>query len=368
MPTLGRLVREGDSGRLSTLHPPLSPLVWTSMLTETSPLEHRILDFLRVNPATHKREPITSDERQVPAIWNMASAAGKRVAALGFWATYPAEPVNGLIVSDRLFTFLYSETAPPPGVVYPRELQDWAVEGLRRAQSGGDYASIKAILPWLDRAQYRRGRGNCRPLRPSGQRAPQNPDRNRSVQRSGPALVFGARAGHAGGLYPRHRQHRSCLRTIRASAAGVGERRRLRPLQRRACEVLCAHRSTAESTRALAESTGSVLMLGSDHGFTWSEGRPAGVSSVANATAARWHTENGIYLLWGKAIVFKPGAQRSRKRSATRSDAAVAHRTAAGEGRARAATTRDPTVQRRRAVRLSTALHPDGRTGQRGIG
>ena len=38
-------------------------------------------------------------------------------------------------------------------MVYPRELQDWAVEGLRRAQSGGDYASIKAILPWLDRAQ-----------------------------------------------------------------------------------------------------------------------------------------------------------------------------------------------------------------------
>ena len=48
-------------------------------------------------------------------------------------------------------------------------------------------------------------------------------------------------------------------------------------------------------------------MLGSDHGFTWSEGRPAGVSSVANATAARWHTENGIYLLWGKAISANPG-------------------------------------------------------------
>src|SRR4051812_9132872 len=45
MPTLARMVREGTSGTLATLHPPLSPLVWTSMLTGTSPLEHRILDF-----------------------------------------------------------------------------------------------------------------------------------------------------------------------------------------------------------------------------------------------------------------------------------------------------------------------------------
>ena len=33
MPNLSRLVREGDRGRLETIHPPLSPLVWTSMMT-----------------------------------------------------------------------------------------------------------------------------------------------------------------------------------------------------------------------------------------------------------------------------------------------------------------------------------------------
>ena len=148
MPALARLVREGASGTASTLHPPLSPLVWTSMLTGVSPLEHRILDFLRVNPVSHQREPITSDARQVPAIWNMASAAGKKVGSLGFWATYPAEPVNGLMVSDRLFTFLYSEASPPPGVVYPASLQDWASDALQRAQAAGDYDALKTMLPW----------------------------------------------------------------------------------------------------------------------------------------------------------------------------------------------------------------------------
>ena len=67
MPNLARLVREGTGGVLETIRPPLSPLIWTTMMTGVSPLDHRILDFLRVNPVSHQREPITSDERKVPA-------------------------------------------------------------------------------------------------------------------------------------------------------------------------------------------------------------------------------------------------------------------------------------------------------------
>jgi Flp pilus assembly protein TadD len=302
MPSLARLVREGQSGTLSTLHPPLSPLVWTSMLTGTSPLEHRILDFLRVNPATHKREPITSDDRQVPAIWNMASAAGKRVAALGFWATYPAEPVNGLMVSDRLFTFLYSETAPPPGVVYPRELQDWAIDGLRRAQSAGDYGSIKAILPWLDRAQYDEAAAIADPYA-----HPVSALRRILIETE----VYGdlglrSFAEHSPDLLVVYIQGTDSIGHVfapfappRQASVSAEDFARYNGVPARYFALIDR---LLEKYRALAESTGSVLMLGSDHGFTWSEGRPTGVSSVANATAARWHTENGIYVLWGKAI------------------------------------------------------------------
>src|SRR5437667_5460764 len=100
MPNLALLTREGRSGILKTLHPPLSPLVWTTMMTGVSPLEHGILDFTRFNPTTGAREPITSDERLVPAIWNMVTSVGKQVAVFGLWATYPAESVAGLVVSD----------------------------------------------------------------------------------------------------------------------------------------------------------------------------------------------------------------------------------------------------------------------------
>ena len=134
MPVLRGLVAEGASGTLQTIHPALSPLIWNTMLTGVMPLEHRVLDFLRVNPVSGQREPITSDERKAPAVWNMATNAGKRVAALGFWATYPAEAVNGLLVSDRLFTFLYSESEPPPGVVNPHDEDAWARDTLKRVE------------------------------------------------------------------------------------------------------------------------------------------------------------------------------------------------------------------------------------------
>ena len=81
-----------------TQHPPLSPLVWTTMMTGVSPLEHRILDFTRFDPVTHAREPITSDERAVPAIWNMATSRGKSVGVFGMWATDP--PEAGVIASQ----------------------------------------------------------------------------------------------------------------------------------------------------------------------------------------------------------------------------------------------------------------------------
>src|SRR5262245_11187408 len=36
MPNLARLLAEGAGGALETIHPPLSPIVWTSMMTGVS--------------------------------------------------------------------------------------------------------------------------------------------------------------------------------------------------------------------------------------------------------------------------------------------------------------------------------------------
>src|SRR4029077_3658000 len=139
-----------------TVSPPLSPLVWTTMMTGTSPIEHGILDFVQFDPASGRKEPITSTARRMPAIWNMASAGGKRTAVFGMWATFPAESIDGLIVSDRLFTFLYKETAPPGGVVFPPDREVWARDGLARAQQTIGYDAVRAYLPWLAPGDYQK--------------------------------------------------------------------------------------------------------------------------------------------------------------------------------------------------------------------
>ncbi len=54
--------------------------------------------------------------------------------------------------------------------------------------------------------------------------------------------------------------------------------------------------------RKLAEAAGAVLVIASDHGFRWREGRPARLPSAAAATAGKWHRDEGIYLLWGPGI------------------------------------------------------------------
>jgi len=99
MPRLGAILEHAERRVLLTQHPPLSPLVWTTIMTGVSPLRHRILDFTRYSPVTRQQEPITSDERAVPAIWNMLASQGKRVGVFGLWATYPAEP--GVVLTDR---------------------------------------------------------------------------------------------------------------------------------------------------------------------------------------------------------------------------------------------------------------------------
>ncbi|MFL6279515.1 MAG: alkaline phosphatase family protein, partial [Vicinamibacterales bacterium] len=302
MPTLAKLVSEGASGTVKTIHPPLSPLVWTTMMTGVSPLEHRILDFLRVNPASQQREPITSDERKVPAIWNMATAGGKKVAALGFWATYPAESVNGLMVSDRLFTFLFSETTPPPGIVSPASIESWARDGLTRAQADTGYGAIKTVLPWLTEAEYAEAATVTDPyahpvsaLRRILIETKVYDDLGRDwYTREKPELLLlyfqGTDSiGHVFAPYAPPKQPE-------VSDSDYARYKDVAEQYFAGIDRLLARYVAA------AKSTGAVIMLASDHGFLWGEGRPTTLSSAANTTAAKWHAENGIYLVWGPGI------------------------------------------------------------------
>ena len=99
MPNLKRLRDGGASGVLLSDEPMLSPLLWTSIATGKTADQHGITWFMTDAPDGTK-VPISSRERRVRAFWNIATDAGLSCGIVGWWATWPVEPVDGFMVSD----------------------------------------------------------------------------------------------------------------------------------------------------------------------------------------------------------------------------------------------------------------------------
>jgi predicted AlkP superfamily phosphohydrolase/phosphomutase len=101
LPTFARLVAEGWSGTLRSLEPTLSPRIWTTIATGKSPEEHGITGFLARAPDGAEKVPVTSNLRRSEALWTISSRHGRTVNVVGWYVTWPAEQVNGVMVSDR---------------------------------------------------------------------------------------------------------------------------------------------------------------------------------------------------------------------------------------------------------------------------
>jgi len=309
MPNLARLKAESTWGILRTEKPPLSPLLWTTMVTGVSPAVHGVLDFSRFRPSDGYREPITREEREVPAIWNLATWAGKRVAVFGLWATYPAEAVDGVFVSDRLFGFLNVEDEPPPGTIYPPSREAWARETLRRVWQETDYAAVKRFLPWLSEAEYRQHADSQRPYE-----HPISALRRILVETSVYERlfreVFEERPPDLTVLYL---QGTDSIGHVFAPFAPPRQPAVSAEDYQRYARVPELYFHTVDEQlgelAALAKGAGAVLVLASDHGFFWKEDRPERLSSFANATAAKWHRDEGIYLLSGPGFAAGKGPE-----------------------------------------------------------
>jgi Tfp pilus assembly protein PilF/predicted AlkP superfamily pyrophosphatase or phosphodiesterase len=102
MPHMEKLIAQGATGDLVSMEPLVSPMIWTTMATGVDPDIHGIIDFLMKDAETGEDVPITSSMRKVPAIWNMMTRFGMTSGFIGWLGTYPAEPVSGFLVSDRI--------------------------------------------------------------------------------------------------------------------------------------------------------------------------------------------------------------------------------------------------------------------------
>jgi predicted AlkP superfamily phosphohydrolase/phosphomutase len=129
LPHLQRLFEEGSGGRLRAVMPPFSPPVWTTIATGVRPAQHGIEGFTVPIPGDWRSELINSGHRRAPTLWEVASAAHLPVRVFGWYASYPATPVNGIMISDR------AAISGLPGRTYPDSLNGILERTLTRTRA-----------------------------------------------------------------------------------------------------------------------------------------------------------------------------------------------------------------------------------------
>jgi hypothetical protein len=100
MPETAKLMARGTFGTLETLRPTESPLIWTTIATGKGPEKHGITGFTHPERNGTEDELFNSQDRKTKAIWNIASDASRRVGVVGWWMTYPVEPINGVMLAQ----------------------------------------------------------------------------------------------------------------------------------------------------------------------------------------------------------------------------------------------------------------------------
>jgi Flp pilus assembly protein TadD len=147
LPALARLKREGAWARLRSNVPTLSPLLWTTIATGKSPDRHGINDFLVTDPRSGRRVPINSTFRRVQAFWNILSAAGMPVDVIAWWATWPADAIDGHLISDRVAysTFDLGSVSAGSGAVHPRAYAA-SVDRLRVREDAVTWRQVSRFL------------------------------------------------------------------------------------------------------------------------------------------------------------------------------------------------------------------------------
>ena len=130
LPSFFRLKRMGVSARINTNETGGSAVYWTTIATGQHADKHGIQGFVYNDPETDEMTPYTSNTRRTKAFWNILSERDISVGVIGWYISWPAEAVNGFVLSSYLglkekeqMTWKGSLYTGLPGMVFPPDLQ-----------------------------------------------------------------------------------------------------------------------------------------------------------------------------------------------------------------------------------------------------
>ncbi len=315
LPHIARLVHEGAWGPLRSYDPMYSPLIWTTIATGKSPDKHGIADFLVKDERLGTRRPISSDFRKVKALWNILSDFDVPSGWVAWWASYPAEQVRGVLVTELV---AHTVVRSGPDAVGERAGLASPVEFLR------ERARLLVPPAALDRSEVLR----LFPVESEEFRAAQERARTEEADPDSKApsdpLVHTIKLLCAMRTY-----HHIALDLLRGSLPVVavyyegidmmGHRFQhyLAPKMALATDpefarfhdaVLGYYEIQDEMIGELlaAAGPGTMTVVVSDHGFATGADRPKDVVPYTTGQPAEWHRPWGIWIVHGPGV--RPGA------------------------------------------------------------
>ena len=295
MPNLERFVNGGVMGNIASLTPMLSPILWTSIATGKHADKHQILGFAEPDGATGNIRPVTSTSRKCKAIWNVLSERGFKCGVVNWFASHPAEHIDGFVVTDR---FAHAAGPPekewpvPTNSVHPVEL----VEQLRTCRVHPASTTPMNVLPFIPKlAELEHGTdSNLHQLR---------------------MLLAGCTTIHSVATWLMHTQEWDFMGvyydTIDRFAHAFMEYHppKMEHVSQddyeRYKDVMAGcyrfHDMMLGRIMELAGEDTTIIIL-SDHGFHCDRLRPAGSSKIKNGRPVAWHRLHGILAINGPKI------------------------------------------------------------------
>jgi hypothetical protein len=172
LPNFALLREKGVTAPMQTISP-FSPVVWTSIATGMDPGRHSVQYFSEMYSPTldmtiqrlnlnyleplysrvFPKIPVSSTTRTSKALWEILSAFGRDALVINWWASFPAEPQRGIMISN--YAMPWDEISPERIArltsggqrVYPPRIWPEVLSVMQEAVKGGLSTSSGEGIP-----------------------------------------------------------------------------------------------------------------------------------------------------------------------------------------------------------------------------
>ena len=120
LPNLAKIIEGGVRADFQSLEYGIkSPIIWTTIATGKGPQKHGIADFLE---DSEDAPLFNSRGWRARAVWDILGEKGYTVGVINWMVSWPAQPVNGYNVTDRIVFTEGDGFDPIERTTYPEEL------------------------------------------------------------------------------------------------------------------------------------------------------------------------------------------------------------------------------------------------------